>query len=230
MVHPKPISRALLVLVTVAFVPLATSAADLRLSHNALEARYTRAHSLGDNYQFYPRDGWQTVNISNLQYKYRREDAFSLDFEGDPDDSNELDDPGDLTKRDSKNSKSHSKVKTTSHVKSTPKPKSKAKATSNAKATSKTKTKTDSKSVTKSVSSLQQVVDTIKGVGNAEPVLITWYAPNALSQSSAAYHVSLQVHRPRFAKPELLGKSNLGSDGESYLFSILKLTHACSTG
>jgi hypothetical protein len=35
--------------------------------------RYDRAHSLGDNYRFDPRDGWQFANVSDLEYKYRRE-------------------------------------------------------------------------------------------------------------------------------------------------------------
>lgn len=36
----------------------------------ATELKYTRAHSLGRGYTFDPRDGWQTVNVSNLSYKY----------------------------------------------------------------------------------------------------------------------------------------------------------------
>jgi len=34
------------------------------------ELQYTRPHSLGHGYAFDPRDGWQTVNVSNLSYKY----------------------------------------------------------------------------------------------------------------------------------------------------------------
>ncbi|GLB33704.1 putative secreted protein [Lyophyllum shimeji] len=41
-------------------------------------SRYSRAHSLGSDYQFDPRDGWTTVNATNLQYKYRRNEQ-SLD-------------------------------------------------------------------------------------------------------------------------------------------------------
>lgn len=37
------------------------------------ESRYTKAHSLGRNYLFDPRDGWETVNVTNLAYKYRRD-------------------------------------------------------------------------------------------------------------------------------------------------------------
>ncbi|TRM68037.1 Non-catalytic module family EXPN protein [Schizophyllum amplum] len=42
-------------------------------SRAVLESRYTRPHSLGDDYVFDPRDGWETVNVTNLQYKYRRD-------------------------------------------------------------------------------------------------------------------------------------------------------------
>jgi hypothetical protein len=34
--------------------------------------KYTQSHSLGQNYTFDPRDAWQTVNVTNLQYKYQR--------------------------------------------------------------------------------------------------------------------------------------------------------------
>jgi hypothetical protein len=36
----------------------------------ATELQYMRPHSLGHGYTFDPRDGWQTVNVSNLSYKY----------------------------------------------------------------------------------------------------------------------------------------------------------------
>lgn len=35
------------------------------------ELKYSRSHSLGDHYTFDVRDGWQSVNVSNLQYKYQ---------------------------------------------------------------------------------------------------------------------------------------------------------------
>ncbi|KAF8165444.1 hypothetical protein B0H34DRAFT_239648 [Crassisporium funariophilum] len=43
------------------------------------ESKYTKAHSLGDSYGFDPRDGWQSVNVTNLQYKYRRQSASDLE-------------------------------------------------------------------------------------------------------------------------------------------------------
>ncbi|KAJ6515989.1 hypothetical protein C8R45DRAFT_226370 [Mycena sanguinolenta] len=37
------------------------------------KSRYTQPHSLGNSYLFDPRDGWQSFNATNLQYKYPRE-------------------------------------------------------------------------------------------------------------------------------------------------------------
>ncbi|KAH9966133.1 hypothetical protein BC827DRAFT_1125468 [Russula dissimulans] len=37
----------------------------------AAERKYAKAHSLGSGYSFDSKDGWQTVNVSNLPYKYR---------------------------------------------------------------------------------------------------------------------------------------------------------------
>ena len=42
------------------------------------ESKYTRAHSLDDNYSFDPRDGWYSINATNLQYKYRRQEEPDL--------------------------------------------------------------------------------------------------------------------------------------------------------
>lgn len=38
----------------------------------ASELRYSRSHSLGNSYQFDARQGWEFVNITDLQYKYSR--------------------------------------------------------------------------------------------------------------------------------------------------------------
>jgi len=43
------------------------------------ESKYSTAHSLGDGYIFDPRDGWQGVNVTNLQYKYRRQSEQDFD-------------------------------------------------------------------------------------------------------------------------------------------------------
>ncbi|KAF4619270.1 hypothetical protein D9613_005135 [Agrocybe pediades] len=37
------------------------------------KSKYTTAHSLGDDYRFDPRDGWQSINVTDLGYKYRRQ-------------------------------------------------------------------------------------------------------------------------------------------------------------
>jgi hypothetical protein len=47
------------------------------------ESKYTKAHSLDNNYSFDPRDGWQSINVTNLQYKYRRQEEPDLDLTGD---------------------------------------------------------------------------------------------------------------------------------------------------
>jgi len=182
-------SATLLVLVTaLVLAPLLATAADLRSYHNSLEARYARAHSLSDNYQFNTQDGWMAVNISNLAYKYKRDDSSTLeDLEGDGNSSVE-DEPGELVKRAFKKSKSHTKSKTHSSSKAKPKaksaskakPKSKPKTTTSVKPTS----NSDSDSATKGLSSLQKIVDSIKGIGKAEPVTITWYTGHDLLNPS----------------------------------------------
>jgi len=41
------------------------------ISESAIsESRYSRSHSLGSSYTFDRRDGWEQVNVTNLQYKY----------------------------------------------------------------------------------------------------------------------------------------------------------------
>jgi hypothetical protein len=169
MLRLRSFSATLLVLVSVlTLVPSRATAADLRSYHNSLEARYSRAHSLGDTYQFDPRDGWQSVNISNLAYKYRRQDPIILGEEA----GNEA---GELAKRSSKKSKSKSHSKSKTHSGSKPKATPQSKSKSKNKAKSSKSTESTTQSVSKSVSSLGKIIDSIKGVGNSEPVTITWY-------------------------------------------------------
>jgi hypothetical protein len=42
--------------------------------HAISRSRYSRAHSLGDTYIFDSQDGWQSANVTNLQYKYKRQE------------------------------------------------------------------------------------------------------------------------------------------------------------
>ena len=59
------------------FLPLSLAAVpfphldlEVRSPPGPSELKYSKAHNLGDNYIFNPRDGWQNVNISDLPYKY----------------------------------------------------------------------------------------------------------------------------------------------------------------
>jgi hypothetical protein len=63
------ITAALLFLSARAAVP-ASSPAHTDAPPSLIERRYARAHSLGDDYIFNPRDGWTNVTTSNLLYKY----------------------------------------------------------------------------------------------------------------------------------------------------------------
>ncbi|KAI0772703.1 hypothetical protein BC629DRAFT_1529580 [Irpex lacteus] len=188
----KIISATFLVLASgLALVPSLATAADLRSYHNSLEARYAHAHSLGDSYQFDPRDGWETVNITDLAYKYRRDDTFELNDDADAHEDSET-----LAKRSSKKSKSKAHTKSKGHSNTKSKSKSKTKPKSNAKAKPKTKSTnhikassdddsgSTTKSVTKSVSGLGKIVESIKGIGNPEPVTITWYTGHDLLNPS----------------------------------------------
>lgn len=66
----------LLVLATIFPIVSSTSSAARRA---ASYAKYTTAHSLGSAYDFEARDGWSSVNVTNLNYKYRRDaEASSL--------------------------------------------------------------------------------------------------------------------------------------------------------
>ncbi|KAF7355230.1 Expansin family protein [Mycena sanguinolenta] len=74
-------SLALLALCLVS-LPAITGAASITHGASArarelAKRRYTQPHSLGDSYTFDPRDGWQSFNATNLQYKYPREPIHS---------------------------------------------------------------------------------------------------------------------------------------------------------
>ena len=70
----RAMSRYSWVIVVVIFASLYLAFASHLPSHQkqptATELKYSSAHSLGSGYTFDPRDGWQTVNVSNLSYKY----------------------------------------------------------------------------------------------------------------------------------------------------------------
>ncbi|KAH9940580.1 hypothetical protein B0H21DRAFT_577374 [Amylocystis lapponica] len=149
----------------VLFSPMAT-AADISTFQAALERKYSTAHYLGDNYQFNSRDGWQTINVTNLQYKYSRSDA--------PDSSGEGHHSGGhhLTKRAASKSKSNSTMKKTAKKNIKPSSKSSSKSTSKSSATDLVK------------GTLKKVMDSLKAIGSPEPVTITWYTGHDLDNPS----------------------------------------------
>lgn len=150
------------------------SALDLRSFHSSLEARYSRAHSLGDDYHFDPRDGWQVVNASNLDYKYSRNgDESFMDKRMDEDSIDEDDE--DALGSDSHYTNSSLAIRATKK-----KAKDKPKPTNPKKKTSKIASKA-SKGMT---SALSKVLDSFKGIGKAEPVTITWYTGHDLENPS----------------------------------------------
>ncbi|KAI0082588.1 hypothetical protein K474DRAFT_1655392 [Panus rudis PR-1116 ss-1] len=146
------------------------NALDLRSLHDSLYSRYSRAHSLGDDYQFDPRDGWQSVNVTDLQYKYSRRD------EHDPvtgDDA--LEDPfysPDTDSLERRAKKGH------------PKAKGKAKA-ADLKNLKQLKTAQSKAKVAGGFTSkFSKIIDSIKGVGKSEVVKITWYTGHDLENPS----------------------------------------------
>lgn len=140
------------------------AAADISALQGSLEKRYSTAHSLGDTYQFDPRDGWQAVNVTNLQYKYSRSvDDINANEEALPKTT--------FHKHGKRSSKKRS-------TKSTTKTASKAKTTSSA------SNKSVSKAANGVLGSLQSIINTIKAIGSPEPVTITWYTGHDLLNPS----------------------------------------------
>jgi hypothetical protein len=70
--------------IILATLSVSTTTANQGTVHAVSKSKYTRAHSLGDSYHFDPRDGWQHVNVTNLQYKYARSHSPDPDQPGSP--------------------------------------------------------------------------------------------------------------------------------------------------
>lgn len=128
---------------------------------------YTQAHSLGHTYKFPARDGWTALNITDMQYKYRR----SLSPDSEDDNTYGVPDAGaedvySLGKRTSRKDKDGKKK--------AKKAKSKSK-----KAAVKT---AGALAVAGGIGGLGGVVggtidnvdNALEGFGNPEPVVITW--------------------------------------------------------
>ncbi|KAJ8483314.1 hypothetical protein ONZ51_g4778 [Trametes cubensis] len=141
------------------------TAAEIGASRMALERKYGTPHSLGKDYVFDPRDGWETVNTTNLLYKYSTPAHSDLE----PDD-------------DSYDSSASSSLQPRAK-------KSTTKKTSSKTAAKKTSVKSTSKKLASSAGSvlsggLTKIISSIKGIGKPEPVTITWYTGHDLLNPS----------------------------------------------
>lgn len=139
---------SLVILAALSFANSSTNATQGTV-HAISKSKYTRAHSLGDNYQFHRRDGWEHVNITNLQYKYARSNT-----------SDSATAHSAFEKRGRKKGSKPSKKHGTPH--------GKKKKTSNGKGDS------DAGGTIKHI--LGGAWNGLKAIGGAEPVTITWYA------------------------------------------------------
>ncbi|GBE79566.1 predicted protein [Sparassis crispa] len=150
MIHLFSLSSLLFAASTLAPLIMGATAADISAFQSALERRYSTAHTLAPNYQFDPRDGWQTVNVTNLQYKYARENQ----------------DEGYVGER-------------MLERRVTKKPTAKTSSASKPKSTSASKSSSGGV-----VDSLSKVVQSLKAIGSAQPVTITWYTGKDLLNPS----------------------------------------------
>ncbi|PCH41263.1 hypothetical protein WOLCODRAFT_131799 [Wolfiporia cocos MD-104 SS10] len=163
------VSAVLLAFSALTVLPTSTLAADISTYQSNLERRYSMPHSLGDNYQFDLRDGWQSINVTNLQYKYSRsvtQDAHESSYK------KAEDIPARHSKRASKKASKKKGQKTTSKVSHN--------STSNAV----TKGQSVSDAASGILGSVKNIVDSIKAIGNPEPVTITWYTGHDLLNPS----------------------------------------------
>ncbi|KZP12130.1 hypothetical protein FIBSPDRAFT_870621 [Athelia psychrophila] len=78
---------SLVTLVALAVSPFIVSSTSAQVVapgtvHAGSKSRYSRAHSLGETYQFHERDGWQSVNITDMDYKYNKPAGTVLEKRG----------------------------------------------------------------------------------------------------------------------------------------------------
>ncbi|KAI0832522.1 hypothetical protein BC628DRAFT_1499320 [Trametes gibbosa] len=196
-------------------LPLAcVQAAEIDANRMALERRYTTPHSLGDNYVFDPRDGWQTVNTTNLSYKYSSLADSHSDLDDDDDDDDDDDNYADgsaLVPRAKK-----LKVNPKAHKKSLKKAVKNTSKKAAAKATSKL---TGSAGVLSG--GLSKVIDTIKAIGKPEPVIITWYTGHDLLNPSCWQNTDWHPSDSSFAAALTLE----GWDSKPQCFKFMELCH-----
>lgn len=193
-------------LVSFGLVPLMTTtrAADISAFQSSLERRYTTPHSLGNSYQFDPRDGWESVNITNLQYKYSPSQV----------DDNEEELGGPVVPHAHYRRSGKKTTKKTS--------KKATKKTSTKNASKGAKTTSASQSFSGLVGSVKSIVDTMKAVGDPEPVTITWYTGHDLENPSC-------WSNPTWAPTDSSMACALtleGWEGRPQCFKFLELCHS----
>ncbi|RPD67062.1 hypothetical protein L226DRAFT_608312 [Lentinus tigrinus ALCF2SS1-7] len=159
------LAAALLFVVSAVASP-GVSAAHVDAERMALERRYSTAHSLGENYTFDPRDGWETVNTTNLAYKYNYP-------RGDGDTVSDLDVDGDYLDDTAGNGYDNGTL--VARAKKTTRTKAKKKAA---------KTSGGSTASKLLKGGLDKVMSSFKGIGKPEPVVITWYTGHDLLNPS----------------------------------------------
>lgn len=217
---PRLAFLAGVLLVSLGLVPLMTTsrAADISASQSSMERRYSTPHSLGDSYQFHPRDGWESVNITNLQYKYSRSLADSLEA---PDYSLEdLFDPMDGLNGPAI-PRAHSKRASKKAAKSSAQKAAKKTASKVAKTSPKAaKTTSAAKSAANGLlGSVKSVVDSMKALGDPEPVTITWYTGHDLENPSC-WSTTTWTPTVRFKSPSFVFMTHLCDQDESMVSAV----------
>ncbi|KIY73654.1 hypothetical protein CYLTODRAFT_365132 [Cylindrobasidium torrendii FP15055 ss-10] len=164
-----------LALVALALLCPAISAVSSGSRRAALYARYSNSHSLGKDYGFDPRDGWSSVNITDLGYKYESPDDDESDST--------------LSARDNKNhEKSKKKKQNNKNKNKNKKKKSKGGKKKHPVVTQAAPKKHKSSGIAAVGDIVKGAVDSVykglKGIGEQEEVKITWYTGQDLENPS----------------------------------------------
>jgi hypothetical protein len=172
-------------LLTAALSPQYVSATAVDVTTPRTEARmkYAKAHAIangGQHYDFSSRDGWQMVNITDLQYKYRRRIASDID-QPNHDDMN-LALSGHQENSNIGIRRTHEEAVSTRHLwtKKSKKSKKKGKKCPKKKPAEAKIAVSDGGSTTSQVlasvdGAVKDLSKIMKGTGKSEDVVITWY-------------------------------------------------------
>ncbi|KAJ8086501.1 hypothetical protein PM082_005324 [Marasmius tenuissimus] len=190
----KPVFFALAALITFLVDCPAVSASTLP-STSQVRSLYARAHSLGNSYVFQSRDGWTSVNATDLPYKYRHDHHQVVEARS----------------REHEDKKVRASVKVAQDAQNARKGRKKEKSNEGANTASPKKpAKPKTIPKLKAESILEPVAGSsgkkFRTSGEAEPVTITWYVlydSTSISRYSIAVY---QVHRERPFAAKLLGE------------------------